>query len=144
MKLNQFTDYGLRVLMYLAHKPDEPAATISELSDTFAISRNHLVKVVQFLSNHKILRARRGKGGGLSLSAPPESFKVGQLVALLEQSDCVIDCGQRDCALQGNCLLKYALSNAYKEFIRFLDNYTLKDVAGGRTESILRELMAKE
>ncbi len=143
MKLNQFTDYGLRILMYLAHKPDEPAATISELSETFKISRNHLVKVVQFLSNHKILKARRGKGGGLSLAGPPEEYRIGQLILLMEQSDCVIDCEQRECILQGSCLLKYALSNAYKEFIRFLDNYTLSDVAGGKTGVLLKDLLPK-
>ena len=143
MKLNQFTDYGLRILMYLAHKPDGPAATISELSEAFKISRNHLVKVVQFLSNNQILLARRGKGGGLSLSRPPEEYKIGQLILLMEQNDCIIDCEQRDCILQGSCLLKYALNNAYKEFIRFLDNYTLNDVAGGSTGVLLKDLLPK-
>lgn len=144
MKLNQFTDYGLRILMYLAHKPDESVVTITELSENFKISRNHLVKVVQFLSNHRILLARRGKGGGLSLSRPPEEYRIGQLILLMEQNDCIIDCEQRACILQGSCLLKYALNSAFKEFIRYLDKYTLKDVAGGSTGMMLKGLLPKK
>ncbi|MCR6639026.1 MAG: Rrf2 family transcriptional regulator [Sporocytophaga sp.] len=66
MKLNQFTDYGLRILMYISRKPSNmQATTITELSERFGISRNHVAKVVQFLSNNKIIDAQRGRGGGI-------------------------------------------------------------------------------
>ena len=142
MKLNQFTDYGLRVLMYLTERSHEPTATITELSKQFQISRNHLVKVVQFLSNQKILAAQRGRGGGLRLALPPDKIKIGQLLLLLEQTDCVINCETRNCVLAGNCLLKSALNKAYESFIHTLDEYTLKDITTGRTGAILQELSA--
>lgn len=144
MKLNQFTDIGLRVLMYLGRRPEDPAATISELAEKFEISRNHLVKVVQFLSNHQIIKAQRGRGGGLILARPAEEIKIGQLVLLLEQFDCVIDCETRSCYLKGNCLLKGVLNGAFKVFIKYLDNYSIKDVTSGKTEILLKELITKE
>lgn len=127
--------------MYLSRRPDTPPATITELSEIFGISRNHLVKVVQFLSTHKILKAQRGRGGGLSLARPAEEYKIGQLFYLLERTDCVIDCDQRSCILKGSCLLKSVLNNAYKDFIQSLDNYTLKDVTTGKTEEMLKNLL---
>ena len=46
MKLTTYTDYSLRVLLYLASKPDG-TPTITEITDYYNISRNHLVKVAQ-------------------------------------------------------------------------------------------------
>lgn len=126
--------------MYLAQRQSSSAATITELSVQFNVSRNHLVKVVQFLSKHKILAAQRGRGGGLRLAAAPEQLRIGQLVYLLEQTDCVIDCDAKNCVLKGSCLLKLVLNNAYKEFIKALDQYTLRDVTAGKTGNLLREL----
>ncbi len=142
MKLSQFTDFGLRSLMYLAQRPGQTVATITELSEQLDISRNHLVKVVQFLSNQKILSAQRGRGGGIKLATEPENLKIGQLVYLLEQRDCVIDCCRRNCVLKGNCLLKIALTNAYLDFIKSLDQHTLKDITAGKTGNLLRELVS--
>ncbi|MCC9137721.1 Rrf2 family transcriptional regulator [Pontibacter silvestris] len=142
MKLNQFTDFGLRISMYMAQKQlSGTATTITELSDKFGISRNHLVKVVQFLSNKGIIAAQRGRGGGLRLGESAANIKVGQLVQLLEQSEGLINCQSPHCVLDGSCLLKFVLDNAYREFIAYLDNYSLQDVTAGKTGSLLQQLM---
>jgi hypothetical protein len=46
MRLSLFTDYSLRVLMFGALKGE--AFSLSEVAGAYAISRNHLVKVVNF------------------------------------------------------------------------------------------------
>lgn len=142
MKLSQFTDFGLRISMYMAQKqPGQPATTISELSEKFGISRNHLVKVVQFLSGKGVIAAQRGRGGGLRLADHPANIKIGQLVQLLEQSESLINCRTAHCFLDGSCLLKYVLDNAHRELIAFLDKYSLQDVTGGRTGTMLQQLI---
>lgn len=141
MRLTQFTDLGVRVMMYVSKKGESEAATITELAEQFDISRNHLVKVVQFLSNNGLLNARRGRGGGLRLKGHPAEIRVGQLIYLLEQSDCVINCEERQCVLRSGCLLKSALSGAYLAFINYLDQYTLEDVTGGKTGVLLHKML---
>src|SRR5690606_38287290 len=71
MKLTTFTDYSLRVLIYLAAQPGR-RATISEVASAYGVSENHLVKVVHFLGRQGWLRNVRGKGGGLELGRPAE------------------------------------------------------------------------
>ncbi|WP_187263942.1 Rrf2 family transcriptional regulator [Pontibacter beigongshangensis] len=142
MKLSQFTDFGLRISMYMAQKHAAPSATtITELSEKFGISRNHLVKVVQFLSGKGVIAAQRGRGGGLRLGDHPANIKIGQLVQLLEQSEGLINCRTTHCFLDGSCLLRYVLDNAYQELISFLDKYSLQDVTGGRTGAMLQQLI---
>ncbi|WMJ75490.1 Rrf2 family transcriptional regulator [Cytophagaceae bacterium ABcell3] len=143
MKLNRFTDYGLRVLMYIATK-EQNAPTITELSEKFNISRNHLVKVVQFLSAQKVLTTKRGPGGGLYLSKPADQIRIGTLINLLEKNEPLISCQEPACFLEGNCMLKWVTDHAYQEFIKILDNYSIKDVTGGKTGLLIHELIKNE
>ncbi|MDO9461051.1 MAG: Rrf2 family transcriptional regulator, partial [Alphaproteobacteria bacterium] len=84
MRLTSFTDYGLRILMRLAGAPDR-SFTTDQIATEFAISRNHLTKIVQNLSKAGYIRTQRGAGGGLRLSTPAQSITLGEIVRLLEQ-----------------------------------------------------------
>ncbi|MGH1539037.1 MAG: Rrf2 family transcriptional regulator [Arenicella sp.] len=128
MRLTKHTDYSLRVLMYLALKPDE-SHTIPELSEKFKLSKNHLMKVVNHLSRNGFVNAQRGRGGGLRLAKPVESIRVGAVVQAMEQNLEVIDCNANGgCVLLPSCKLKGALNDAMRSFIHTLDNYTLADL----------------
>ena len=63
MQLTRYTDYSLRVLLYLAVDQNRnPPVTVDELSQQFQISRNHLVKIVHELGQRAAalsLTARR-------------------------------------------------------------------------------------
>lgn len=52
MRLTSYTDYSLRLLMYVALRGDE-LATIQEIADAFGISKNHLMKVTYELGRHR-------------------------------------------------------------------------------------------
>ncbi|WP_316822024.1 Rrf2 family transcriptional regulator [Pedobacter gandavensis] len=141
MKLNQFTDYGLRILMYMSRKPAHlPATTITELADQFGISRNHLVKVVQFLSNNEVLDAQRGRGGGLRLFNSAGTYKIGKLVRLLEQDEELINCENPRCILAGDCGLKGILNGAQNALYEYLDQYTLEDISQPALSKTLQAL----
>ncbi len=73
MRLTQWTDYALRVLMYCAacHARAQPV-TISEVAEKHGISRSHLTKIVQQLAALGLLDTTRGRGGGMRLMRPAE------------------------------------------------------------------------
>jgi Rrf2 family nitric oxide-sensitive transcriptional repressor len=140
MQLTQFTDLGLRVLMYLTHKERVQPVTINEIAEAFNVSRHNLVKVVHFLSQHDWLVTTRGKGGGLALAKPPEQYPLGVLIRLLEGSFDLVSCSNPPCVLQVGCELKMALNQAMQAFFVVLDGYTLADLIKNRTEKSIEAL----
>jgi len=91
MQLSLFTDYSLRVLIYLNQHPERPA-TISELAAHYAISRDHLVKVVHHLGKQGFIRTLRGKGGGLLLARPAQDINLRDVVSRTEKSFNLVEC----------------------------------------------------
>lgn len=130
MKLNHFTDFSMRVLIYLNQKKDAPQSSLDELATTFKISRNHLIKVVQFLSANQLIHTKRGKNGGIMISEKAREIRLGNLIHLLEQDDTpIINCDSKPCIFQSqNCKLKSLLHNAYLAFIESLNQYKLSDL----------------
>lgn len=133
MKLTTFTDYGLRVLIYLAAEPDR-RATAAEIARAFDISLNHLAKVVRFLGQQGWVRTVRGKGGGLELGQPAEHIVVGAVVRRSEgeaqPAECFTDPGR--CALTRICRLRGVLAGAAEAFHAELDRHTLADLVHGQ------------
>ena len=129
MRLTSFTDYGLRVLMRLAGAPDN-VMTTSELAAEFKVSRNHLAKVISALSGAGYLETRRGGGGGAMLTRPPEEIRLGDVVAILEADQVLVECfspAGAACTLTPNCRLKARLAQAEASFIADLNQSTLAD-----------------
>ena len=130
MQLTLYTDYSLRVLIYLGINTQR-MATISEISDSYHISRNHLVKVVHNLATQGFIQTTRGRGGGLSLARPAQQINVGDVVRHTEVNFHLVECFDHDhntCPISTACFLKGALYEAQRAFIAVLDRYTLEDV----------------
>jgi Rrf2 family transcriptional regulator, nitric oxide-sensitive transcriptional repressor len=134
MKLTAFTDYSLRVLIYLAAQPGQ-RATIAQIATAFDVSEHHLVKVVHFLGKQGWLRNVRGKGGGLELGEQPGDIVVGRVVRATEGSAQVAECfGETggDCQIAPDCRLRGVLAEAVTAFHAVLDGYTLADLVRNR------------
>ncbi len=132
MKLSTFTDYSLRLLMYLAAEPQR-RATIAEVATAFGISQHHLTKVAHGLGRHGWLANVRGHGGGLALAMAPQQIVVGEVVRRTEGGDLPAACFAEDaepCALRKACRLRGVLGEALQAFYRVLDRYTLADLVG--------------
>lgn len=140
MQLTHFTDLGLRVLMYLSHQDREQSVTISEIAERFDVSRNHLVKVVHFMSQQGWLKTTRGKGGGLALAHPLASYRLGDTIQRLEGLQEVIDCEHPACALQHDCQLKHVLDEALARFLEELNRHTLADILPANTRQAIIKL----
>ena len=145
MKLTAFTDYSLRVLIYLAAQPRQ-RATIGQIARSFDVSENHLTKVVHLLGKNGWLANVRGKGGGLELAMPPELVPVGQVVRQTEGTTVPAECFAVDgghCSIAGICRLSGVLDEAVKAFYAVLDKYTLAELVHNR-ESLARVLFAPQ
>jgi Rrf2 family nitric oxide-sensitive transcriptional repressor len=134
MKLTAFTDYSLRVLIYLAADTTR-RATIAEIAAAYGISEHHLVKVVHFLGKCGWIETVRGKGGGILLAMPPGQVNVGRVVRDTEGAAQPAECFSEDggrCVITNACRLKNVLGEAVRAFYAVLDRYTLEDIAHNR------------
>jgi Rrf2 family nitric oxide-sensitive transcriptional repressor len=132
MKLTFYSDYSLRLLMYVSVKRDG-LVTIQEVADAYGISKNHLMKVAFELGRKGFLETVRGRGGGLRLARPPEKIGVGEVVRAMEEDFTMVECFDpktNQCVITGPCRLRGALSRALKAYFAVLDEYTLADLAG--------------
>lgn len=129
MQLTQYTDYSLRVLIYLAKKT-EGLATVSEIAEYHGISRNHLVKVIHNLALKGFILTTRGRNGGMTLSRPPSKIILGDVIRNTEPNFDIAECFNATndcCVITRNCGLKSIFWEAQVGFIKVMDKYTLAD-----------------
>lgn len=134
MRLTAFTDYNLRVLMYLA-LDDSRLATIPQIASAYGISQNHLMKVVHHLARTGVVESVRGKGGGVRLARPPEAIRIGEIVRAAEGDAPIVECFSDDpggCRIGGVCRLKRVLADGFDALYEWLDRYTLADLTGNK------------
>lgn len=143
MRITSYTDYALRVLIYLAADPDRKT-TIGEIAATFDISKNHLMKVVHQLSRLGHIESVRGKNGGLRLQRPPVDINLGALFRQTETDLSLVECftDTNTCRITPMCELKHILAEAQRAFISTLENYSLADLVTDRHQPELVRMLA--
>ena len=141
MRITSYTDYSLRVLIYLAVSNEE-RCTIREIARAYDISHNHLMKVVHQLRQHGYIDTVRGKQGGMTLSRAPELINVGEVVRDMEPDTALVECFDPDgqCVITPHCHLKSVLYSALQAFQSVLNRYTLADIANSDTNGLRRDL----
>jgi Rrf2 family nitric oxide-sensitive transcriptional repressor len=129
MRLTNFSDYALRLMMYAAVRKDE-LVTIEETAALYGLSRAHLMKVANQLTRAGFLKATRGRHGGLSLAKKPEKIRLGDVVRSTEPDFALVECFESDnqCLITPRCRLRGVLNEALAAFMRTLDRYTLADL----------------
>jgi len=135
MRLAEYTDYTLRVLMFCAANPDR-LVTIAELADRHGVSKNHLMKIVNDLSRQGVLQTTRGRGGGVRLLQAPGDIRIGDVVRSAETDFRLVECfDQRTntCTLTPSGRLKGLLGRALQAYFKELDGATLADITGPAT-----------
>ena len=129
MRLTLDTDFSLRVLIHVGLCGDK-LTTIEEIAESFDISKNHLMKVVNGLGQNGYLETVRGRNGGIRLMREPRHINIGQVVRDTENQLGVIGCLERRgyCPIERACVLRSALQDATQAFLAVLDSYTLADL----------------
>ncbi|MEV8313594.1 Rrf2 family transcriptional regulator [Streptomyces sp. NPDC059900] len=140
MRLTRFTDLALRVLMRLAVE-EGGLPTTREVAAAMDVPYTHAAKVVAKLQHMGLVEARRGRGGGLALTASGHEASVGGLVRELEGPGEVVDCdGTTPCPLRSACRLRGALRQAQEAFFAALDPLSLDDLTKSPTGPLLVSL----
>jgi Rrf2 family nitric oxide-sensitive transcriptional repressor len=129
MRLTNFSDYSLRVLMYAASRSDR-LITIEETAALYGISRAHLMKVANQLTRSGFLKAVRGRSGGLALAKTPDKIRISDVLRVTEPDFALVECfsAENACLITPRCRLRKALSEALGAFMDTLDGYTLADL----------------
>lgn len=130
MRLSQFSDYSLRLLLYLAERPDAPSA-IGDVAAWYGISKDHLVKVAHKLVKLGYVRSVRGRNGGLLLARPAAEIHISEVVKSTESDFNIVECfdaGANTCRITRSCALKHVLHRAREAFFDVLDGQTLESV----------------
>ena len=131
MRLTLHTDYGIRLLIYLDMHRDR-LVTTSEVADAYGISRNHLVKIAQHLTELDYVASVRGRNGGLRLSRDASEVTLGEVVRKLEANSLLIECFDpttNTCPIAPICGLTGILRDAQEAFFKVLDGYTIRQVS---------------
>lgn len=128
MRLTRYTDYSLRMLMYLAVQEPQQSS-IAGIAAAYAISENHLTKVAHQLGQMGFIQTTRGRGGGLRLGRAPAAINIGDVVRQAEGDLALVECfAGGACVITVPCRLRHALSQALAAFLAVLDGYTLADL----------------
>lgn len=125
MRLTRYTDFAMRVLLYLGRHP-EKLYSIADVARAYGVSQNHLMKVVSDLVSAGYVESVRGRSGGIRLGRPPSEINVGALVRDTEEDFDLVGCGT--CIISPACGLTSVLDEALEAFLAVLDRYTLADV----------------
>ncbi|KAA6453531.1 nitric oxide-sensing transcriptional repressor NsrR [Bacillus swezeyi] len=131
MRLTNYTDYSLRVLIFLASKNSNELVNIKDIADTYSISKNHLMKVIYELGKLGYVETIRGRNGGIRLGKAPELINIGEVIRKTEDDFNLVECfnaEKNNCILSPTCGLKHVLNKALSAYLAVLDQYTLQDV----------------
>lgn len=139
MRLTRYTDYSLRVLIHLALH-DERLCSIGEISRTYEISHNHLMKVANALARDGFIETVRGRAGGMRLARQPDKISVGEVVRRTEEGFELADCS--GCALSPACGLTGVLAEGMRAMMAVFDSYTIADLLTDK--EAMRRLMNRQ
>lgn len=148
MRLTRYTDYALRLLMFLGAHQDR-LCTIQQVADIYGISKNHLMKVAHQLGRAGYVETLRGRSGGLRLAKPPARIIVGDVVRITEEDFDLVECFNRTrncCAITGACRLQGVFAEALDAYLAVLARYSLQDLIAEDTGllQLLAGLQRKE
>ncbi|GGI10409.1 RrF2 family transcriptional regulator [Gottfriedia solisilvae] len=130
MRLTNYSDYSLRVLIYLSTEPNEKLVNIKDIAEAYDISKNHLMKIIYNLGKMGYIETIRGRNGGIRLAKRPSDINIGELIRKTEEDFHIVECFEHNnnCVITPVCSLKHIFNKALDQFLQVLDEYTLEDI----------------
>ncbi len=130
MRLTTYSDYSLRVLIFLSSEPGEKLVNIKDIAEAYDISKNHLMKIIYNLGKMGYIETIRGRNGGIRLAKLPSEINIGEIIRKTEEDFNIVECFEHGntCVITPVCSLKHIFNNALEQFLKVLDQYTLDDI----------------
>lgn len=144
MRLTQFSNFAVRILMYVGLKGNGPSS-VPEVAKAYGISQDHLKKAAAELCHLGVLEAVRGRTGGVHLTSHPNTISIGAVVRATEGDSSLVECFDPEtntCPLISHCRFRLALREAQEAFFAVLDRHSLGDLI--EDEIALRGLVGLE
>ena len=136
MRLTNYSDYSLRVLIYLASQKNNELVNIKDIAEAYNISKNHLMKIIYNLGKMGYVETVRGRNGGIRLAKFPSDINIGEIIRKTEEDFYIVECfehGNNKCVITPVCSLKHIFNNALEQFLQVLDQYSLEDIVQNNT-----------
>lgn len=142
MRLTNYSDYSLRVLIYLANVPNNNLVNIKDIAESYDISKNHLMKIIYNLGKMGYIETIRGRNGGIRLAKLPSEINIGELLRKTEEDFYIVECFEHNntCVITPVCSLKHIFSKALNQFLHVLDQYTIEDIV--KNNAMLKDYFA--
>lgn len=131
MHLTSYSDYSLRVLIYLASKKSNELSNIKEIAEIYDISKNHLMKIIYNMGKSGYIETIRGRNGGIRLAKLPSEINIGEIIRITEENFYIVECFEHHnnkCIMTPVCTLKHIFNTALEQFLKVLDQYSLDDI----------------
>ena len=130
MKLSAKTRYGTRLMLDMAQHYGDGPVHLATVAQRQGISLKYLEQIIIPLKKAHYIRSVRGPKGGHQLAKPPEEIKVGEIVALLEDSASLAECSDNPmvCERSSACATRYIWQEAAQAMFDKLQSITLADL----------------
>jgi len=135
MRLTNYSDYSLRVLIFLSSGSQEKLVNIKDIAEAYDISKNHLMKIIYNLGKLGYIETIRGRNGGIRLAKQPSDINIGEIIRQTEEDFNIVECFEHGntCVITPVCSLKHIFNKALEQFLHVLDQYSLEDIVKNNT-----------
>lgn len=133
MKLNQATDYGFRMVLYMSILPFGAKITGAELAKALNIPNRFLLKIMRNLTKAEIMKSYRGVDGGFALGKTPNKISLLDVVEAVEGpaylQKCLYDPNSCSRGCEGVCAVREAFIGVNNSMVNSLKTVNFEDLA---------------
>ena len=130
MKLNNTSQYAIRIMTYIVKHEDEKLFNAKVISEELNIPYKYLASIMSQLVDANILTSSRGREGGYALASLPCDIKLVDVInavnECLHDAQCVL--GTKECSVDTKCVLHDMLVRPKKEMLNVFNTTTLEEL----------------
>jgi len=130
LRLSKKADYALIAMKHLASNA-RPSTSAREIAEQYDIPIELLAKVLQRLVRTGLLVSTQGTRGGYTLSRPPKSISVADVIQAIDGPFTVTACSteNNDCEQYSKCSVRDPLWQIRERIVAALGTVTLSEMA---------------
>lgn len=119
----------MRIAACLARSPSGEFVRAQEISDTAAVPKDYLSKIMRRLVEAGVLKSRKGHGGGFQLARKPSEISFHDVLSAVDYQTETIECafGWERCSSTDPCPLHPFWSKLRGDIDRWAGENTLAD-----------------
>jgi len=135
LQLTREADYGIRVMIHLAGRPDQERAQLDDLAAATGAPKSFLSKVLQSLCRAEFVSSQRGSTGGFTILAAGRQASIASVFEAIEGPWSLNVCltPGDSCSRKGDCPAHPVWAAAQKAMLGVLRAQTVQQLAAQPT-----------